>query len=160
MEEDLNDISRRFVEESNGLAVREDLVNELNKVLIIKDVEKKEAKGTLIGLTFCLTGTLSRPRKEVELQIKAAGGKTTTSVSGKLDYLLAGENAGSKLEKAKRLEVKVVNEDELAKMIGDSVIEDNSDILPVTKKDSIKIEEESVEENEVRNHQTSLGDFS
>jgi DNA ligase (NAD+) len=128
--------------------------------LTITDVEKRKAAGSLIGLTFCLTGTLSRPRKEVELQIKAAGGKTTTSVSGKLDYLLAGENAGSKLEKANRLEVKVVNEDELAEMIGDSEVEDDSEILPPTKQESIVVDEEPAEEKEPGNHQTSLGDFS
>ena len=144
----------------NGLAEREDLVNELNELLTITDVEKRKAAGPLIGLTFCLTGTLSRPRKEVELQIKAAGGKTTTSVSGKLDYLLAGENAGSKLEKANRLEVKVVNEDELAEMIGDSEVEDDSEILPPTKQESIVVDEEPAEEKEPGNHQTSLGDFS
>ncbi|MDP7043659.1 MAG: NAD-dependent DNA ligase LigA [Candidatus Thalassarchaeaceae archaeon] len=144
----------------NGLAEREDLVNKLNELLTITDVEKKEATGSLIGLTFCLTGSLSRPRKEVELQIKAAGGKTTTSVSGKLDYLLAGENAGSKLEKANRLGVKVLNEDELAEMIGDSEVEDDSEITPVTKQESVVVEEESTEEKAPGRHQTSLGDFS
>ena len=144
----------------NGLAERDDLVNELNELLIITDVEKREATGSLIGLTFCLTGTLSRPRKEVELQIKAAGGKTTTSVSGKLDYLLAGENAGSKLEKANRLGVKVVNENELTKMIGDSEGGDDSEILPVKKQESAVVGEESTEEKASDRHQTSLGDFS
>ncbi|DAC52000.1 MAG TPA: DNA ligase (NAD(+)) LigA [Candidatus Thalassarchaeaceae archaeon] len=144
----------------NGLAEREDLVNKLNELLTITDVEKREATGSLIGLTFCLTGSLSRPRKEVELQIKAAGGKTTTSVSGKLDYLLAGENAGSKLEKANRLGVKVLNEDELAEMIGDSEVADDSEILPVTKQESVVVEEESTDEKAPDRHQTSLGDFS
>ena len=144
----------------NGLAEREDLVNKLNELLTITDVEKREATGSLIGLTFCLTGSLSRPRKEVELQIKAAGGKTTTSVSGKLDYLLAGENAGSKLEKANRLGVKVLNEDELAEMIGDSEVADDSEILPVTKQESVVVEEESTDEKAPGRHQTSLGDFS
>jgi DNA ligase (NAD+) len=144
----------------NGLAEREDLVNELNELLTITDVEKREATGSLIGLTFCLTGTLSRPRKEVELQIKAAGGKTTTSVSGKLDYLLAGENAGTKLEKANRLGVKVVSESELTEMIGDSEVEDDSEILPVTKQESVVVEDEPAEEKAPGRHQTSLGDYS
>ena len=64
----------------------------------------------LVGLSFCITGTLSRPRKEIALKIKAAGGKVVSAVSGKLDFLVAGENAGSKLEKATRLGVKVLSE--------------------------------------------------
>jgi BRCT domain type II-containing protein len=94
------------------------------------------------------------------LQIKAAGGKTTTSVSGKLDYLLAGENAGTKLEKANRLGVKVVSESELTEMIGDSEVEDDSEILPVTKQESVVVEDEPAEEKAPGRHQTSLGDYS
>ena len=87
------------------------MIEDFSRLLTITEVAKTEApSGPLLGYTFCITGTLSRPRKEIALQTKAAGGKVVTSVSGKLDYLIAGENAGSKLEKATRLGVKILNE--------------------------------------------------
>ena len=82
-----------------------------SKILTITDVDRTEApSGPLVGLSFCITGTLSRPRKEIALKIKAAGGKVVSAVSGKLDFLVAGENAGTKLEKATRLGVNVLSE--------------------------------------------------
>lgn len=64
----------------------------------------------LSGLSFVLTGTLSRPRPEFAAEIQAAGGKVSSSVSSKTDYLVAGEKAGSKLAKAEKLGVKVLDE--------------------------------------------------
>ena len=109
-------VAEQFLE---GLAEREGLVEELQNALTITDVEKRESGGPLTGLTFCLTGTLGRPRKEVELLIKAGGGKTTSSISGKLDYLVAGDNAGSKLAKAERLQVRILSEEELDGMLSE-----------------------------------------
>jgi DNA ligase (NAD+) len=71
----------------------------------------------LDGKTFVITGTLSRPREEIKAQLLALGAKVTGSVSGKTDYLLAGEEAGSKLEKARSLGVAVLSEDELEALI-------------------------------------------
>jgi DNA ligase (NAD+) len=62
-------------------------------------------------MTFCVTGTLSEPRKSIQSRIKAAGGKVVGSVSGNLSVLVAGENAGSKLAKAESLGVTVWSED-------------------------------------------------
>jgi DNA ligase (NAD+) len=70
----------------------------------------------LAGKTFVLTGTLSEPRDEVKERIIAAGGKVSSSVSKKTDYVVAGENAGSKLDDAARLGVKVLNERQLAEL--------------------------------------------
>jgi DNA ligase (NAD+) len=70
----------------------------------------------LAGKTFVLTGTLSEPRENIKERIIAAGGKVSSSVSKKTDYVVAGENAGSKLEEAQRLGVKVLNERELAEL--------------------------------------------
>lgn len=71
----------------------------------------------LVGLTFVLTGTLpTLTRKEASDLIEKFGGKTSSSVSGNTDFLLAGESAGSKLEKAKKLGVPVIDEAELLKM--------------------------------------------
>jgi len=101
-----------------GIADRLEMLEDFNQTLTITDVAKTEApSGPLVGLSFCITGTLTRPRKEIALQIKAAGGKVVSTVSGKLDYLVAGENAGSKLEKATRLGVTVLNEAEWEAML-------------------------------------------
>ena len=81
-----------------------------------------EAKGTggkLEGKTFCITGTLPNLKREQAKElIEFNGGKVTGSVSKKTDYLLAGSDAGSKLEKAKALGVPVIEEHELYTMLG------------------------------------------
>jgi DNA ligase (NAD+) len=75
-------------------------------------VAKKQ--GPLTGKTFVITGTLpTLSREEAKAKIEAAGGKVSGAVSAKTNYLLAGEEAGSKLEKAKSLNVPVVDEDGL-----------------------------------------------
>lgn len=75
-------------------------------------------KSTLEGLTFVLTGTLpTMARSEAEALIKKNGGKTSSSVSKKTSYVVAGEESGSKLTKAKSLGVPVISEDELLDMI-------------------------------------------
>src|SRR5262249_35655470 len=73
----------------------------------------------LTGKTFVVTGTLEKyGREDIEELIKKLGGKATGSVSKKTDYLVAGENAGSKLEKARSLGVAVLSEKEFEKLIG------------------------------------------
>jgi DNA ligase (NAD+) len=75
----------------------------------------------LSGKTFVVTGTLSRySRDEIEALIKEAGGKATGSVSKNTDYVVFGEKAGSKLDKAKQLGVALLTEDEFDKLIGRS----------------------------------------
>jgi DNA ligase (NAD+) len=75
----------------------------------------------LTGKTFVVTGTLSRySRDEIEGFIKQLGGKVAGSVSKKTDFVVAGEKAGSKLDKAQELGVAVIGEDEFDKMIGKS----------------------------------------
>ncbi|MBQ8908778.1 MAG: NAD-dependent DNA ligase LigA [Clostridia bacterium] len=78
-----------------------------------------ETNAFVEGKTFVLTGTLSKPRKEIEDLIESLGGKTSGSVSKKTDYVLAGQEAGSKLDKAKSLGVKVINESEFFSLIND-----------------------------------------
>ena len=78
--------------------------------------EKREEGGAFEGLTFLITGTLSRPRPEIEDYIKAMGGKIASGVSKNLSYLVAGEKAGSKLAKAEKLGINIIGEDELFKM--------------------------------------------
>lgn len=70
---------------------------------------KKTVAG-IAGKTFVITGTLSRPREDFKAEIEKAGGHVSSSVSSKTDYLLAGEEAGSKLEKAKELGTTILAE--------------------------------------------------
>ena len=75
--------------------------------------------GPFAGKTFVLTGTLPTLTREVATaKIEALGGKVSGSVSKKTDYVLAGEDAGSKLDKAQKLGVKIINEAEFLKMCG------------------------------------------
>ena len=69
------------------------------------------------GTTWVITGTLSQSRDEIAELILARGGKVSGSVSKKTSFVLAGEEAGSKLEKAKKLGVRVVDEAEFRKML-------------------------------------------
>ncbi len=75
--------------------------------------------GVFDGLTFVLTGTLpGLTREEAKARIEAAGGKVTGSVSKKTDFVVAGEDAGSKLDKAKALQVPVLNEAQFLEKLG------------------------------------------
>jgi DNA ligase (NAD+) len=81
--------------------------------------EERPATAVVAGLTFVLTGTLPRlTREEAAALIEAQGGKVSGSVSKKTDYVVAGEDAGSKLEKARALGVAVLDEDGLRQMLG------------------------------------------
>ena len=86
----------------------------------MQSLDTNEQVGSALdGLTFVITGTLPiMGRKEATELIEANGGKVTGSVSKKTDYLLAGEEAGSKLDKANSLGVKVISEEELYELIG------------------------------------------
>ncbi|MBQ5664259.1 MAG: NAD-dependent DNA ligase LigA [Akkermansia sp.] len=76
-----------------------------------------QAEGPLSGKTFVLTGALSRPRPEFEKLIAAAGGKATGSVTKNTTYLVAGEGGGSKRDKAAKLGIPVIGEEELIAML-------------------------------------------
>jgi DNA ligase (NAD+) len=75
-------------------------------------------KGPLEGMTIAITGTLSRPRSEYEELIERNGGRAAGSVSKKTSYVLAGSEGGSKLDKAKELGVKVIDEEAFLKLVG------------------------------------------
>ena len=101
----------------DGLTIRMDTVKKLQTHLDIYSESKPLSNGSLSGNTFCITGTLTRSRKEIALLIKSNGGKVVGSVSKNLNYLLAGESAGSKLENAISLGVQVISESQLNEML-------------------------------------------
>ncbi|MCB1063761.1 MAG: NAD-dependent DNA ligase LigA [Verrucomicrobiae bacterium] len=78
-----------------------------------------DGSSPLAGKTFVITGTLSAPRDDIAARILAAGGKVTGSVSKNTSYLLAGEGGGSKLDKAEKLGVTVIGEEDLDRMLGE-----------------------------------------
>jgi DNA ligase (NAD+) len=87
------------------------LVESLKRAGVDMTAEKKQRTAQLAGLTFVLTGTLpNMTRDEAKEKIEAAGGKTAGSVSKKTDYVVAGEEAGSKLTRAHELGVQVLDE--------------------------------------------------
>ena len=94
---------------------------ELIDHLLAADVRPQEAEappeGPLTGKTFVFTGTLARmTRPQADALVQSLGGRTSGSVSSKTDYVVAGEAAGSKLEKAQRLKVSVLTEDEFLEL--------------------------------------------
>ena len=96
-----------------------DLINRLKQVGVNMNYLKEESGDErFYGKTFVLTGSLDKyTREEASKIIEDFGGKTSSSVSKKTSYLIAGEDAGSKLKKAKELGVKIISEDEFDAMI-------------------------------------------
>jgi DNA ligase (NAD+) len=81
--------------------------------------DKKKKNGPLAGMTFVLTGTLTKlTREEAKRRIEIAGGKVSSSVSKKTTFVVAGQEAGTKLEKAIELEIPVLDESRFLSMIG------------------------------------------
>jgi DNA ligase (NAD+) len=90
-----------------------ELLERLRKAGLTFSGKKKERGTKLAGKTFVLTGTLTHPRDQVKKMIEDAGGRVSGSVSKKTTSVIAGADAGSKLDKAKELGVRVIGEEEL-----------------------------------------------
>jgi DNA ligase (NAD+) len=96
----------------------QDLINRLLKHIKIKEAEKVKAKAEIAGKTFVFTGGLeTMTRDEAKSLVRKYGGNISESVSKKTDYIVAGEEAGSKLEKAKSLGVKILSEKDYLELI-------------------------------------------
>lgn len=104
-----------WFKDKNNLKLLEKL--EQKGINLIPIVSQKE-KGKLKGLNFVLTGSLmSMTREEAKKRIREEGGDVSEVVSKNTDFLIVGENPGSKLEKAKKLNIKIINEEEFLKML-------------------------------------------
>jgi DNA ligase (NAD+) len=113
-------VSEAIVEFFSQPANRE-LVQRLKDAGVDMSAEKKVRSTKLAGLTFVLTGTLpTLSRDEAKKRIEDDGGKTAGSVSKKTSYVVAGEEAGSKLDKALELKVPVIDEVELLRLLAGS----------------------------------------
>ncbi len=119
--QDVNEVGPRIAEsivEFFSIAANRKLVERLREAKLTLTGEKKQRGTQLAGKTFVLTGTLAHvTRDEAKKMIEDAGGKVTGSVSKKTDYVVAGADAGSKLDKAKELGVKVIDEKEMEKLV-------------------------------------------
>ena len=115
--QNVNEVGPRIAEsivEFFAVPANQDLIGRLRKANLTLIGEKKERGTRLAGKTFVLTGTLEHfTRDEAKKMIEDAGGKVTGSVSKKTDYVVAGADAGSKLDKAKELGLRVIDEKEM-----------------------------------------------
>jgi len=105
---------REFFSESRN----RDLLHRLEKAGLTMTAEKRKKTSQLEGLTFVLTGTLPNlSREAAKARIEAAGGRVSGSVSKKTNYVVAGEDAGSKLDKARELGVQITDEAGLEELL-------------------------------------------
>jgi DNA ligase (NAD+) len=118
--QNVNEVGPRIAEsiaEFFSNAANQKLIERLGKAGLAFKGKKKERGTKLAGKTFVLTGTLAHfTRDEAKKLIEDAGGKVAGSVSKKTDYVVAGTDAGSKLDKAKELGVAVIDEKEMARL--------------------------------------------
>jgi DNA ligase (NAD+) len=107
-----------FFSSEDNIKMLQELENELG-ITMTNNSKQMHGGGELDGVTFLFTGTLpTLKRSEAEEMAEARGGKILSGVSAKLNYLVVGEDAGSKLDKAKKLNtVKIISEAEFLKMI-------------------------------------------
>ena len=95
------------------------VIKELLALGVRPERPKRRQSDKLAGKTIVVTGTLEKlTRQGAEQAIRQAGGKASSSVSKKTIFVLAGKNPGSKLDKAKKLRVKVINEKQFLEMLG------------------------------------------
>ncbi len=116
--EDIGEITARALVEYFADPATVELIDTLKELGVKTEANSEERAETLAGLTFVLTGTLpTMTRDEASALIKQAGGKVSGSVSKKTSYVVAGEEAGSKLTKANELGVTVIDEDGLLALL-------------------------------------------
>jgi DNA ligase (NAD+) len=119
--QNVNEVGPRIAEsiaEFFSIPANKELVDRLGKAGLAFKGKKKERGTKLAGKTFVLTGTLAKhTRDEAKKMIEDAGGRVSGSVSKKTDYVVAGSDAGSKLDKAKELGVAVIDEEQMQRLL-------------------------------------------
>lgn len=118
----INDIGPRVAKSITSALANKTFKKEIYALLDLGiEIQKEETASalsdTLKGLTFVITGSFAISREEIKAMVEAHGGKTSSAVSKKTDYLLAGEAAGSKLDKAETLGIKILDWEQFHKMI-------------------------------------------
>jgi DNA ligase (NAD+) len=113
----VGDVVAREVVEWFGDSHNKKMLAKLLPALDIQKVKREKANSKISGKTFVLTGTLTMEREEAKRLIKQNGGDVSSSVSKNTDYVVAGESAGSKLDKAKELGVKILDEKAFLKLL-------------------------------------------
>ena len=120
--QNVNEVGPRIADsiaEFFSIAANRKLIDRLRDAGLTLKGAKKERGTKLAGKTFVLTGTLAKyTRDDAKKMIEDAGGRVSGSVSKKTDYVVAGSDAGSKLDKAKELGVAVIDEKEMEKLLG------------------------------------------
>jgi DNA ligase (NAD+) len=119
MGEKIADSISRFFNDHENINTLEALKSLGVKISNPDFMKEKEVKRPLEGLIFVITGTLPRSRDEVEELIGKAGGHVSGSISKRTDYLVAGVEPGSKLQKAQPLGVRIISYEDLMKLIED-----------------------------------------
>lgn len=107
-----------FEDESNKKIIEE--LRSVGVNFILKNVTKPIRNNFFKGKKFVLTGTLSRPREEVTKEIEGLGGVSSGSVSAKTDFVIVGDEPGSKYDKAVKLGVRIIKEDELNSLLSEA----------------------------------------
>lgn len=116
--DDVGEITAQCIVDYLAEPQSQDLIRRLRDAGVNMKSNRQLVDDRFTGMTFVLTGTLTRfDRKEAQTLIEDRGGKAASSVSKRTTYVVAGEAAGSKLKKAQELEIPVLTEDEFAKML-------------------------------------------
>jgi DNA ligase (NAD+) len=114
----MDDVGVKVADSITAFFKNEDNIAMLKRLqdtgLQMKAIKKENVEGGLNGQTFLFTGTLNKlKRSDAEAMAEAKGGKILSGVSSKLNYLVVGEDAGSKLEKAKKIQaINIISEDD------------------------------------------------
>ncbi|WP_352415945.1 NAD-dependent DNA ligase LigA [Oscillibacter ruminantium] len=116
--DDVGAVTAQFILDWLASPQSQDLLEKLRRAGVNMTCTEQAVDDRFTGMTFVLTGSLTRfDRKAAEAEIMARGGKASTSVSKKTSYVVAGDAAGSKLQKAQELGIPVLTEDEFAQML-------------------------------------------
>lgn len=102
-----------------GIQDRKDFIQSILSQVSIHESKIMNHKSNISGLSFAITGSLNRPRKEIEDEITSLGGKVVSAVTSNTDYLITNEteSSSSKFKSAKKLGIKIINEEELQQLL-------------------------------------------